>query len=517
MKCFLIAHIAKPVIRYRFPAIALLCLFCTGFSHNAAGQRATRQSAMEMFSRGDYAKAYSEFSELLGVYSKDPLYKYYASVCLIKLERDPVQAEALIKQAVENNSAARPLPADATFYHARALQMNGSFSEAAELYGRFAARAGRKTAREYDVQGYVQQCAKGEGAVAATKTMAQVAAEPGKPVGPAGEQPFAKPATEAAPTPLDDDYSGMLDRALALQFSADSLKQTGNEKAAAPYQESADEMFAAAHEAIAAGADDMETPVAPPAGNHAEPEEAAVRVAPETQNIYSYFEITGAPAANTDENVEVDTEAPEGLNYRIQVAVFRNPVSAAFFKGITPVYGIGNEGSELKTYYAGMFRRMADARSALTRVKNLGFKDSFIVSFSGNSIVSPDRAAALEKEWGTKPLAEIAGSNSQAVAAADTLPPTLVFRVETMRVAKEPKPDVVESLRTLAGSRGLDIVATDDKKIACLIGRFITFASAAEYADLLIRNGYRDSRVTAWLGNREVPLETAKQLFESIE
>jgi hypothetical protein len=76
---------------------------------------------------------------------------------------------------------------------------------------------------------------------------------------------------------------------------------------------------------------------------------------------------------------------------------------------------------------------------------------------------------------------------------------------------------VIESMKTLAGSRGLDILTVGDNKIAYLIGNFITFESAAEYADLIIRNGYRDAKVVAWLGAKEIPVETAKQLFENLK
>jgi hypothetical protein len=204
------------------------------------------------------------------------------------------------------------------------------------------------------------------------------------------------------------------------------------------------------------------------------------------------------------------------LIYRIQIAVFRNPVSPVYFKGITPVYGFRTEGSELKTYYAGMFRRISDARNALSDVKGKGFKDSFISSFMGRKPVSADRAVVLEKEWGLKPF-ERTVNRLPVVIPADTLPPTLVFRVEIMRVAKPVKPNVIESMKTLAGSRGMDILTLGDKKIAYLIGNFITFESAAEYADLMIRNGYREAKVVAWLGSKEIPLETARQLFENLK
>ena len=53
--------------------------------------------------------------------------------------------------------------------------------------------------------------------------------------------------------------------------------------------------------------------------------------------------------------------------------------------------------------------------------------------------------------------------------------------------------------------------------IAYLIGKFITFESAEEYADLLKRNGYRDAQVVAWLGKKEIPIETARQLFDNLK
>ena len=159
-------------------------------------------------------------------------------------------------------------------------------------------------------------------------------------------------------------------------------------------------------------------------------------------------------------------------------------------------------------------------------MKTKGFNDAFIVFFLGDRAVSADRAAVLENEWGIIPFEQIINNNHDNTVpiafdepvqvAADTLPPTLVFRVEAMRVTRAATPATVEAMRTLAGNRGLDIITTEDKRIAYVIGSFITYESAAEYADLLVRNGYRDTRVVAWLGNREMPLDTARQLFEGL-
>jgi hypothetical protein len=197
------------------------------------------------------------------------------------------------------------------------------------------------------------------------------------------------------------------------------------------------------------------------------------------------------------------------------LAVLRNPAAPSHFKGITPVYGIKSSGSALTTYYAGMFRKLEDAKKALPQVRQRGFKDAFIAAFSGGKAVSSERAALLEKEWGMIPFTP--DVQSLPDSRADTIPPTLSFRVEVIRTVKPVIEQSYEELKKLSGTRGLDIETLADGKIIYLIGQFITYESAEDYADLLIRNGYRDAKVVARLGKKEIPVETAKQLFKSLE
>lgn len=231
--------------------------------------------------------------------------------------------------------------------------------------------------------------------------------------------------------------------------------------------------------------------------------------------VFSIFEIKDKPVYSADEKVIINPDVPPGLIYRIQVAVFRNPIAPSYFKGITPVYGFKVAGTDKTNYYAGMFRRLADANKGLARVRQKGFKDAFVVCFSSGKAVSAERATLLEKEWSKKPFmtAMKAGQGSPA----DTIPPTLSFRVEVSRSLKPLKDDVIEGMRKLAGTRGLDTEKLTDGTIVYLIGKFITFESADEYAGLLARNGYRNAKVSAWLGKKEIPVDTARELFEKLE
>jgi hypothetical protein len=134
--------------------------------------------------------------------------------------------------------------------------------------------------------------------------------------------------------------------------------------------------------------------------------------------------------------------------------------------------------------------------------------------------VSMERATMLEKVWAAKPLPvnEPEVREKKNVPAADTLPVgTLTFRAEAIRSKKPIKPEAIEKIELLAGTRGLDMIKNNQDETVFLIGNFITFESADEYVSLLIRNGYSTARVAAYVGMQEIPIEAAKELLNRIE
>ncbi len=524
----------------------------------------SRQSAMDAFSKGNYEQAYDGFSQLLIKYPKDPLYKYYSGACLVKMNQDPEDAVLLLQQSLNSASVVRSLPPDGLFYLGRAQQMSGRFTEAIESYNAYADQVGKKVAREQNVPGYIQECENKKGMIALS------AAKPG---GSNNKEktPAVKPAEQymrdetagkneakanQPKSELPAEYERLLDDALKLQYKADSLNQLAeqqksqvdnlpearkasfrmkisqNETLAATYQKSADMKYNQAQvkmnptlTVVPRKADSVPmVEMKEPAQKQENKSLTQVTGQPDTVakvvtmvrkpvEIFSYFEILPREAAYPDEKIKIDPEVPPGLIYRIQLAVFKNPVAPSVFKGITPVYGFKVQGSDKTNYYAGMFRKSADAKKALQKVKDIGFRDAFIISLSDNKPVSADRAAIMENEWGNKSFVDMKFPET----AADTVPPELIFRVEVTRSVKPMKPDAVETLRTMVGSRGLDILHMSDGNIVYLIGKFITFESAAEYSDLLVRNNYRGAKVVAWLGNKEVQVETARQLFNGLK
>jgi hypothetical protein len=529
-------------------------------------QKPTRQSSFEAFSQGNYEKAYSEFRELLLIYTKDPLYKYYSGVCLVKLGKTPGEAVNLLQQALQGSGELKTLPSDGLFYLGRAQQMLGKYSEAEVSYNMYTSKAGKKTARAMGVPEYLQQCLEKKGQIADSEIGPLETTKTGKSdsIKPETKTIIKEPVQNNVAKEnivkevLPPNYDIIMGEAIDFQFKADSVtgiineqkkgieklsgagkeamkvKLTENEKVAASFQNKADQKYREAKIALNQGQDSLkksnesngivEYKAAVNTANKAAPN--VLRVADKqtdsakvvVQNVkppvevYSDFEILAKPVTDPKAKIVIDPEVPPGLIYRIQIAVFRNPILPAFFKGITPVYGFKIAGSDKITYYVGMFRKTADASKALASVKTKGFKDAFVVALIGNKSVSADRAAMLEKEWGKKPFNSV-----KPVIHADTVPPTLTFRVEVARSLKPLKEDQVEGIRKMAGNRGLDILLLDDGKTGYLVGKFITFDTAAEYSDLLKRNGYKDAQVVAWLGKKQISLDAAQQLVDKLK
>jgi hypothetical protein len=561
-----IMKLKKQIILFCFLLVAELP-FSNLFSQNI--QKPTRQSSFEAFSQGNYEKAYTEFRELLLTYSKDPLYKYYSGVCLVKMKKDPGEAVSLLQQAIQGTGSIKTLPSDGLFYLGQAQQMSGKFADATASYNSYTELVGKKTAREMGVPQFLQECFEKKGQVAVSEVKAAVVNRDSK-IDSLKSEPKAvtvKPVQKTlnnpgiAKTSLPANYEKVLGEAIELQFKADSVttilsgqkkeleKLTGdqrsnlkakiadNEKVAAAFQSLADKKYREAQLAMHPELDTTKTLKTQTTQNkvivdsvkkpdnqiikgtdkHLDtPGEVVSSVSPAPMvGVFSFFDVSGKPETDPKAKITIDPEVPAGLIYRIQIAVFKNPISLTYFKGITPVYGFKIEGTDKIIYYIGMFRKSADASKALSSVKNKGFKDAFVAPLVDNKRVSSDRAASLEKEWGGKPFYSI--EKTLPKTGADTITPTLIFRVDVIRTLKPLTDDVVEGMRKMAGNRGLDIQQLEDGKIDYLIGKFITFETAASYADLLKRNGYRESQVSAWLGKKEITIEAAKKLFDNLK
>jgi tetratricopeptide (TPR) repeat protein len=539
-------------------------------SQEITSRQPSRQEAFKAFSGGDYLKAYNEFTLLLETYPKDPLYKYYSGTCLVKMKKEPAKATSLLRDALSSSHEIITIPEDAWFYLGRSQQMAGQFNAALKSFDSFISEAGKKNSRKYNVSDYMKQCTEGKGMLAdSDASLADVigkrefSGSKEKPVMTDIQNPDggkndrgSLPAVQKSKEPLPEELDTLLSEGLRYQTISDSLKAEADgykkDYPSVPdsskseltqkisktgtlsehYRKLADEKLTNTGSGKVAGSDTLLKKERGVSENQnvrmpsdtgtrgrltgTDMERGKREMTQKTEPVFSVFELIKDPARIGTQIIEIDPVLTPGLVYRIQMGVFSKPVDPTVFKGISPVYGFRIKGSNMIRYFAGMFRRLDDANKALLEIKRLGFKDSFVVPLSDGVTVSLERASVMEKEWGSKPLFETAPTSS-AVTRSDSAPLTLSYRIQLLRTDKPVKEDIEESYRRLAGSKSFEILSPEQGQFVYLIGNFITFESASEYADLLNRNGYRDAKVVAYLGSREIPIETAKQLFEKIE
>ncbi len=555
----------------RFMVFAGL-LFFPGFNELAAqGGNRLRADALDALEKKDYESALDNYNSLVNLYPADPLYKYFSGLCLVELERSPDDAVKMLSDAIKGSSAMRPVPPDAWLYLGRAYQQAGKFTSAIEQFDLYGEKVKRKVYRESGAETYMLQCREGKGSIEGTSTPVNTAddeeeemvreANEGQimqadtiPVMTREEEEPVR--TDTVTNAVDSRYDMIAKEALEWQYRADSVSKiaeryrnnmrslSGSDRETVSrkiveleglvfdYQGRADRKFeqAARLSATIIGEGD-DLPVIPINEEKQVPDEAGVQNAdttmpgetvivpadtlieeiPEPEPVLEIF----SDNYTEQETIEVNPDVPEGLYYRIQTAAFRNPVDQKYFKKLGPVTGFKADNSEITFYFIGEFRKLADASIALAKVREKGFRDAFIVPVADGKKVSMERASIMEKEWAGVTLVK-GGVPKQAVArkAEPAEPPTLMYRVEVAR-SKKPLPDEeLEKFRRVAGNRKFDVLLSTDEQYVYLIGNFITFESADSYSDLIFRNGVKDAKVVAYLGDREIPLEKAKELFE---
>lgn len=524
-----------------------------------------RGIAERAFNNKDFSTAFKHYESLLARFSADPVYKYYTGACMVELNQNPDQSKTLIREAIINSSSIRNVPAESWYYLGRAYQQAGDFDQAVEAYETFSESARRKDRKELGINELISQCLNGVGDIRGQE-QGMEAGQRDEMVQ-AMEQVQEQDVINVRERNIDiiqdsvavvepdqgpgDQYDLLAREALEYQVKADSMvrltdryratldelsesdretvrsKILSLEQSAFEYQKIANQKYKQAAGMASEKYDDEILPAL---------QDTTKEVIVEDKEVVPDIKMVEGDSIKTDTiadvimrippvlelfsdeydqqgSIPVNPELPEGLFYRIQVAAFRNPKDLPFFKGLGPISIYRAQDSDINFYYAGMFRLKEDAVDALVKVKQKGFSDAFIIALMDGSRTSMEKAEQHEKKWSVVSLFKqdtvIMGKDSKTLE-----PPTLVYRVQVMKVKNKVQEDELELFKKLAEKKSYNIFETADKEYVYLIGKFLTFESAATYADLLYRNGMKEAKVVAYMGKKEIPLETAKKLFE---
>ena len=99
---------------------------------------------------------------------------------------------------------------------------------------------------------------------------------------------------------------------------------------------------------------------------------------------------------STNDVIPVNNEMPKGIIYQVQVGAFRNKIDPSIFNGLSPLVG-EKTSSGIIRYKVGYFRGFKSANMAKGRIRNLGYRDAFVVVFfDGQRITIPDAQYVID-------------------------------------------------------------------------------------------------------------------------
>ncbi len=106
------------------------------------------------------------------------------------------------------------------------------------------------------------------------------------------------------------------------------------------------------------------------------------------------FDILEMSPYNDHNPIPSDIRLPAGLIFRIQSGVYSKAVPNDTYGGLTPLSYIWANGKF--KYFIGIFYSSNSANNALTRIREYGFNDAFIVPFYDGRIITIEKAKEIE-------------------------------------------------------------------------------------------------------------------------
>ena len=92
-------------------------------------------------------------------------------------------------------------------------------------------------------------------------------------------------------------------------------------------------------------------------------------------------------AYNAAKPIPTKASLPEGIVYKVQIGAFRNVVAESTFKGFAPLMK-ENAGNGITRYTAGLFGNESTALKARNQIRELGYRDAFVVAFKNGKRLS---------------------------------------------------------------------------------------------------------------------------------
>ena len=224
--------------------------------------------------------------------------------------------------------------------------------------------------------------------------------------------------------------------------------------------------------------------------------------------------------------IPINPKLPEGLIFKVQIGAFAKPIAQNAFKGLQPLAG-ETTANGMTRYTAGTFTEFVKAKGALNKVKDMGYKDAFIVAFYNGKRITLKDASGIQN--GTQP----APSVTQPVAVnnpSNPSTPDTGKHLQATPVVSTPVTDVKGIFYTVqVGAFKTDV--TSDKlfnlsplfsyhasngyiRYNCGIYSSVAKASDAKNA-IINKTPIKDAFVVAYYNGERIPVTQAAQMLSN--
>lgn len=228
----------------------------------------------------------------------------------------------------------------------------------------------------------------------------------------------------------------------------------------------------------------------------------------------TFVKVSG-PVYSDSKPIPIDEPLPEGLVYKIQVGAFRNPIPQTLFKGFSPISG-QRTSSGITRYFAGSFLDFKDADAAKQEIRNLGYRDAFVVAFRNGTRVNINDATG--EALSLNPINNAASSTNLAQKTVDIPVNPGAAKFETIKKSDELFFTVQVGVYSnqippsrLNNLQPLFVAIAPNGFLRYNLGSFTNFDAANDSRQIALNAGINDAFVTAYYGGQRISVEEARR------
>ncbi len=241
----------------------------------------------------------------------------------------------------------------------------------------------------------------------------------------------------------------------------------------------------------------------------------STQIASETTNDeFTIFEENQESAYSKENPIPVNAPMPDGLIYKVQIGAFKNPIPQDVFKGFKPIVGeTANNG--FTRYMAGNFKELDNASGVRNLIRNMGYKDAFVVAYLNGKRVPINQAQSPQT------IASVSASSTQNTTNQPNEEDGLAIVSNTWDQIKGVHYTVQVGVykntpksKTLSGINPLYVDKLPSGLSRYTTGLFTEIEQANANKNLMVDIGIKDAFITAYKDGQRVTIEEAKGLLQ---